>query len=342
MNRQRIKTWAYKLSQPFSIDWLREISRQHFIFPFYHLVAETTPAYIRHLYRAPTREAFKADLEFLLKHYRPATVKDVKHFLQDGKNTNTPKFFLSFDDGLKECYEVVYPILKEKGIQAAFFINPDFIDNRAFFYRFKTSLVIEKILQGLDKDLLLEVKAVLDISSPEDNELVQKINKLTNREENKLDEIARLLGLNTGEIHKKEKPYMAMEQLKQMESDGFLIGSHSMNHPLFENITLQEQIVQVEKSMEFIHKNFNPEISAFAFPYTDDGVSSSLFDYLDKNEKVDVTFGTAGMKRDHYPKHIQRIPMESQEFAGSEAIIRSEYFYYLGKALLMKNQGTRK
>lgn len=340
MNRERIKKITYRITRPLGFRALRNYSGEKFIFPFYHLVAETTPNYIRHLYKAPTPESFRTDLEFLLKHYQPAIVCDLKKFLKDGKKSGKPKFFLSFDDGLKECYEVVYPILKEKGIQAAFFINPDFVDNKAFFYRFKTSLIIEKIINTSDVKLLHNMVDFLEIPNANNEELIQKVNHFNAADTIKLDEIAQLLGFNADELLKQQKPYMTMEQLKQLEADGFVIGSHSMNHTHFENLSEQEQRLQVDQSMQFVHENFNPEISTFAFPFTDDGVSSSIFDYLEKSENIDATFGTAGIKKDIRTKHIQRIPMEVNGLNAAQ-ISRQEYAWFMFKSVFGRNKISR-
>lgn len=340
MDRDRIKRIGYQVTLPLSFRVLRSYSGENFIFPFYHLVAERTPDYIRHLYEALTPKQFRADLEFMLKYYQPATVDDLKQFVRNGKKSGKPKFFLSFDDGLKECYEIVYPILKEKGIQAAFFINPDFVDNKAFFYRYKSSLIIERIKNTTDKKMIREVAEIC--KSPAVNmEIVSKtIYGFSFDDIKVLDKIAQKLEFNTNEFLKKQQPYMTMTQLKQMEADGLIIGSHSKNHPLFANLSEKEQRLQVDQSIQFIHKNFNPVISTFAFPFTDDGVSSILFDYLEKSETVDITFGTAGVKKDSRVKHIQRIPMEIRGL-NAKQILRQEYAYFIMKSFAGRNTVKR-
>ena len=57
---------------------------------------------------------------------------------------------------------------------------------------------------------------------------------------------------------------------------------------------------------------------------------------------MEISFGTSGIKLDETQGHIHRIPMELSGFNGAEAIIRSEYFYYLGKSLFGKNLVKRR
>ena len=81
----------------------------------------------------------------------------------------------------------------------------------------------------------------------------------------------------------------------------------------------------------------NIQNKLFSFPFSDYKVPMSFFTYLTRNAEVDLSFGTAGLKNDPVETHIQRIPVEKDGFSSAEEIIRAEYFYYIGKALLGKN-----
>ncbi|MGM0620735.1 MAG: polysaccharide deacetylase family protein [Bacteroidota bacterium] len=341
MNRDRIKKTAYNLTRPFSFRFLRNMTGQRFVFPFYHFVGEKHPPHLRHLYRNITPEQFRSDLEFLLKHYQPASVTDLKQFIAGGKKTNRPLFFLSFDDGLKECFEIVAPVLKQKGIQAAFFVNPDFIGNQSMFFRFKTSLLAEKILHGEHQISLKELASFLGEPTADVSQLTRFLLCLNYFDAEKIDQAAQILKVDFKEWLATEKPYMTMQQLNQLNTDGFLIGAHSMNHPLFEDLSEKEQINQISESIGFVREHFKPEISAFAFPFTDAGVPSVVFKHIDNAENIDVTFGTAGIKNDSSRKHIQRIPMDEFNLAGGQKILRAEYSYYLFKSIVRKNKIRR-
>ncbi|MBK9043176.1 MAG: polysaccharide deacetylase family protein [Saprospiraceae bacterium] len=96
----------------------------------------------------------KKILIFLLKHYHPVLLTEKLSLDSNLKD----QFLLSFDDGLKECYEIILPILLKKNLKAIFFINTGFLDNKALFYRFKISLIWEKILtDGLNPQQFGEI-----------------------------------------------------------------------------------------------------------------------------------------------------------------------------------------
>jgi hypothetical protein len=142
------------------LNALITLTGQKVIFPFYHIVSDDTPVHIRNLYRAKNQKEFIADLDFMLQYYEPMDLSDVKSYLNQDKKRKKPGFYLSFDDGLSEMYHVVGPILLQKGIPAAFFCNTGFIDNAEMFYRYKVSLLIEK-LQNLDTSQIQKTQELL-------------------------------------------------------------------------------------------------------------------------------------------------------------------------------------
>jgi peptidoglycan/xylan/chitin deacetylase (PgdA/CDA1 family) len=85
------------------------------IIVLYHAVENQQPSFITG-YKVKSTLDFRNDLEFLLKHYKPATLEEIKNN-REGKAL----IHFSFDDGLKSCYTNIAPILKEKGIPASFF-----------------------------------------------------------------------------------------------------------------------------------------------------------------------------------------------------------------------------
>ncbi len=113
------------------------------IFPYYHTVSDVRLNHIRNIFPYRTVSRFKQDMETLLRHFRPASLDELVAWQKDPSSMCEPHFFLSFDDGLREVYEIVAPLLKKMGIPATFFLNTDFIDNRDLFYRYNREAVTD-------------------------------------------------------------------------------------------------------------------------------------------------------------------------------------------------------
>lgn len=312
---------------------LFKLTGEQLFLPFYHVVSDEYLPHISHLYQYRNTRHFEADLDFLLKFYKPVNLQELK-YLQDEKLLHAkPCMLLSFDDGLRECAEVIAPILLRKGIPAVFFINPPFIDNKGLMYRYKASLIINQIKKGISEPVKKRIYEILGIPATFNLEAaVLKINFLLKQ---KLDEIAEILEVNFAGFLLKERPYMTSAQVKEMIDDGFNIGGHSMEHPLFSLLSYNEQWEQAKKSMEEITRDYQQETQSFSFPFTDHGISAKLIQQMHRTG-VDFTFGSAGLKQDFSYRHLQRFPMEGTNLPAS-ALVKAEYLYYLLKKPLGKH-----
>ncbi len=299
---EAVKNSIAQIALMFPFSMLRGNRRYPPFLPFYHVVGNEKLPYINS-YRVRTAAEFEKELDYFLRFFEPVSLKNILE-----KHDNR-KMHLSFDDGLVECYSIIAPILKRKGIPATFFVSPGFVDNKKMFHRFKRSI--------------LENEGVLDKGGK----------KYFFYEEGELDQLAAKHGIDFAQY----KPYMNMEQLHSLHSDGFLIGGHSMAHPEMWKLNEEEQFSQVENTMQWVEEHFHPGVKAFAFPFTDDGLPQSLFARLKKSGIVDATFGTAGLKPDSESINYQRVPVELRNWRVQKTL-HFEYFYYFVRSLTGKNE----
>ncbi len=327
----------------FSVNSLKSLTGQGLILPFYHSIQgkEALP-HIRHLYYPRSVEQFETDLDFFLQHYKPISLDELVTAVKD--ETELPKnaFFLSFDDGLREVYEIAAPILKRKGVPATLFLNSAFVDNKALFFRYKVSVLIETInKQKLSKTQINRLGEVLSLQSPEKALIEEDLLKLNYSQRQLPDEVAKIIEFDFKNFLKTQQPYLTTAQIRQLAKDGFSIGAHSVDHPLYADINLAEQIRQTDESVHWVQRRFKPKHRVFSFPFTDHEVSAAFFETMEEDNITDLTFGCAGIKEDSFTTHFQRIPME--EFTTSaEEILRGEYLYFMLKALVGRNYIERR
>lgn len=282
------------------------------LLPFYHCISNQTFPHFRYLNIHKNIKDFEKDLDFFLKHYKPISLEELIHIF----NSNTPItkniFHLTFDDGMREISDIVAPILEKKGIPATFFLNNNFIDNKDLFYRFKASILVDK----------LNDKSFLNIG-------------YNNR--NELDNIAKKHNIDFKEYLAKYQPYLTTYQISSLIKKGFTIGGHSLNHPTYYAIPFDEQVKQTINSVLELTNTFNLNYKVFAFPFTDYKINQSFFNKI--NNHIDLTFGSAGLKHDIVKTNLQRLSFE--ENLGAEKILKTNIGYYKLKALLNKNTINR-
>lgn len=287
------------------IQTLQKITKQKIILPFYHTVSEIPLLHINNLYRMKTVSEFLKDLNFLLKNFEPVGIDTLYHLIIYNIAPPKPVFHLTFDDGLKEMYEVIAPVLLQKGVPATFFINSGFVDNKALFYRHHASLAIN----NLQKEEKTSPKLKTDILSCSYHNKEKLFQYFSQQQVN--------------DFLNKEKPYLTTEQIQALNKQGFTFGAHSIDHPYYCDISLAEQLRQTRESIDFVSFITNQKWRLFAFPFTDFNVSANFFEEVKPN--IDLCFGTAGLKKSMIPFHLQRVAAERKNYASLASILKKEY-----------------
>ena len=289
--------------------------------PFYHVVSDKKLAHIlNYPFRNPAD--FEKELDYYLKFFKPVSLE----YLLEMPNTNEKVFHLSFDDGLRECSEIVAPILLRKGIPATFFVNSGFADNKELFHRYKSSLVLNKLALESNPKAIQFLK---ENGLNEKNILQADSSKL-----DILDKTGSILGINFNEFLETKNAYLTTKQISKLKDDGFLIGAHSETHPELWNLSESDQLNEIKQSMNWVNENFTPLIKAFSFPFTDSGVSLNLLKKLKSNNICDLTFGTAGLKYDECTSHFQRYPVEKP--GNFEHSLKEEWVYFKIRKIFRK------
>lgn len=302
------------------------------IVPLYHVVSDTKLPHIDELYSVKSKAQFERDINYLLAHYKPIDLKELSSIVDNGSYDGVPVMHLTFDDGLIQIKDVIHPILKQYNIPYSIFVNSGFVDKQALFYRYKVSYIVHHIR-----------KSQIDYQNIS-NALGIKINTeiLLNYEYQDtptINRIAKYLDIDWSQYLNKNRVYLNREELKELYQQGVSIGAHSIDHPNFAYIPFEEQKKQVANSIDFISQLGVAE-KYFAFPFTDHNVKSELFEWMYDSMQIELSFGTAGIKEDISPRHIQRIPLEGVGNDVHKTLI-SEYRYYLVKRLFHKNRIVR-
>ncbi len=280
---------------------------------FYHAVNNHPQDFNKGLYDTKSEKEFAQGVDYLLNQFGD-------------------KLELSFDDGLSCCYDIIAPILKEKGVQAIFFLNNAFIDNKELFYRYKAALIVNACRMDPSIYKLLNIELGSDP--------VSVVMRVGYKQRAKLDEIANRIGIDFDEYLREQKPYMNDAQVRSLIKDGFLIGAHSVDHPPFYELDLKEQLWQVETSVNTLIQQYQLSYRYFSFPFTDWNCSMELFKIISERNLLDRSWGCAGMKLENFTFHKQRLALDVNNQTAEETI-KSEWILYQLKRIIGKHKITR-
>jgi peptidoglycan/xylan/chitin deacetylase (PgdA/CDA1 family) len=301
--------------------------------PVYHCVSDEILPHLKNIIQYKNTKQFEKDLDYFSKYFQFVSWDEFKDYVNGNFHPKKKIALLTFDDGLREFYDIIVPILERKGIYAINFINPAFIDNKDLMFRCKASLIIEEMKEK--KNINPEIYNIL----PSKENIQQQIRQINYFQRSILDTVAEILEIDFNVFLNNQMPYLNSDQLRILTQKGFGISSHSWDHPLYHELTTHQQLETTNKTFEYLKEN-NFLYESFAFPFTDFGVKAEFFDGLFKNEDIFCTFGSAGIKLDSVEKHFHRIPLEMGETA--KTTLKKEIAYFKFKKLLNKNKISRK
>jgi len=294
-------------------------SGQPFVAPFYHVVSDDPLPHIQHLYPFRKVAEFERDLEGLLAYFDPISLQEYRQGTVHGRKK--PAMLLSFDDGLAECHTLIAPMLRKKGIPAVFFLNNSFIDNEGLFYRYKVSLLIDRITN--DPSAMLRARKFLHVPEARVMELLMQV---TYAQQILLDALAKELGINYEKYMEEQPVYMTSDEIRELTGWGFEIGAHSHDHPRMDLMEQDQVVESVISSVMDLQKRYLVRVTGFAFPFTSVGIDRQVLRTL--MDQGLTLFGISGIRETGSDRIVQRIDMEAYPVPAVE-VMKIKYLHYL-------------
>jgi peptidoglycan/xylan/chitin deacetylase (PgdA/CDA1 family) len=320
-------------SERMPMEWMRSLSGVSLVVPYYHMVSDIHVPHVHHLYRFRTIAEFTADVEYLMRHFKPVTLGEIVDALDGKRHFGYPCFHLTFDDGFREMHDIVAPILRRVGAPATFFLNTAFLDGGGLAHHNQLSVLCDQIEMLHPTKAAAKARVESLLSAPTiGTTLRDRILSIPQAQKALVRSVAEILEVDFDQYVRQMQPYLSSEQVAEMLHSGFTMGAHSHDHPRYADLSLQQQIEQTQVSMELVERRFGTTTRSFAFPYTDEGVEKPFFDlaFSETNPLLNVSFGTAGLVAHFHPRNIERVRMEKTTASAARILarqfLRAAYF----------------
>lgn len=232
----------------------------------------------------------------------------------DKLETNTfhaDDVLLTFDDGLMDHYEYVFPELKALGITGVFYISTASLTHdtmldvhlvHCLLAAAPASELMEKLHPLLVPELFTfshdaqgSMLGTHRYARQNSTELVRTFKKMFNYhiQPQYRPEILHAVAQHFVDEKKLcDDFYVRSEHLQEMHKEGMLIGSHGISHTLLGPLSPEEQQKEIENSFSdlyragILHKN----LKLFCYPYGGDGAFSEATFPLLEQEGVRLSF----------------------------------------------------
>jgi peptidoglycan/xylan/chitin deacetylase (PgdA/CDA1 family) len=215
-------------------------------------------------------EYFEKQLYWLHKNAHVLPLDRIIYLVSSKRQLPRNTYALTFDDGFKEHYDLVLPLLKKYNFSATFFImgNPTFEEDPRwldkYYFLIDNSTVDEfdfqwreffiKGAKPQNRESLLPLKLLLRASSAmEQNEILAKLEK-TLAVHSDWDELNRSL-------------YISRENILEMSRAGMLFGAHTMTHSDLSKTKLEQAREEIVSSVKLTRQLVGSNFMPFAYPF---------------------------------------------------------------------------
>jgi peptidoglycan/xylan/chitin deacetylase (PgdA/CDA1 family) len=215
-------------------------------------------------------DQFREQMLLLKERFLPMRLSDVAAELDAGRELPADAVVVTFDDGYNDNYDVVFPILRELGVPATFFVSTGHIDSgRPYAYDWLVHMVL---LSPASRLVLPELG--MDVPLPPDRSARRAI---AGHVLHQMKEIGALE--QTAMIQRLEREWnmpsdtappdcrpMTWDQLREMHAAGFEIGSHGVHHWMLAKLPQAELDDEIRQSKETLQRELGVAPLLMSYP----------------------------------------------------------------------------
>ena len=266
--KSRIATVLFKSGVLFLIQ--RLLYRQHAVILMYHRVLPSLPSGMEYVQPGMyvTVETFRRHASLLKKRFDVVSLAEIVSRLHTGKSV-AGCCAITFDDGWLDNYTHAFEVLKEWELPATVFLASGFIGTNDCFWPERLSFCLrqaEMKKEGVREEIIQkfydEVAPVADEAAYLDNAIMV----LKNWSPEKRDELFDSFSVTT-KSPASPRLLMNWDEVLTMHRSGLVdFGSHTVNHVILDQVSLDRAREEVVRSREEIESQLGVPIALFAYP----------------------------------------------------------------------------
>jgi peptidoglycan/xylan/chitin deacetylase (PgdA/CDA1 family) len=235
----------------------------HSVRPDPHTSSETIGEAITH-----STSAFDRQMQLIASRFSPITMDDLHAFLMGQGELPPRAVVVTFDDGFRDNFEFAAPILARHAIRATIYVTAGCVESGINPWFCRIGCAFEKTAAAGWSDPTDGRK--WEFSKPTQREAakiaaMERCAQLTGRRQDAwVAEVEQALGANCAATP--QELIMSWNQLRSLQADGHLIGSHTMSHPNLAYVAPDEARIELCESKRILEENLGTPIRHFSYP----------------------------------------------------------------------------
>jgi len=262
------------------------------------------------------RKLFVQQIAYLRKHYNFISMQEFIAALRNGTKLPQRSVLLTFDDGLRNNYHVVFPILKQYEIPATIFLTTDYLDTDSILWFDELFFLLRAAKKHGGKLPIEQLTHCGDIRTTDlwsyYVTAVESLKRMLPRERQII--LKQLRSEVDFDINGKIEDFgiLSTQQILEMSNSGLVdFGIHTANHRIWGNLPSKEWSEEIREPREKLARLLNREIPSFCYPNgkPDVDFNKNHADFLKKIEyqcAFTTNLGLYDFKKDN-PFYIKRI-----------------------------------
>lgn len=215
-------------------------------------------------------EQFYEQMALVRRHFHPLTFRQLLAIWDAGRRPPRNAIVVTFDDGYDDNYRVAFPILRELGVPAVFFVSTGYIDSGLpYAYDWLVHMICTTREPRVHIDAL-GLDAAIPDAMPERRALAADIlDRMKTMDalgqSETIREIADRFNMPRVGAHADCRP-ITWAQLREMHAAGMEIGSHGVSHHMLSKLPAAEMASEVRDSQGALTRELGVPAVSLSYP----------------------------------------------------------------------------
>lgn len=217
-----------------------------------------------------TADEFRCQVRYLQSHFTLPRLEDLIEIGDERLVGRGPMALVTFDDGYRDNFELAFPVLRDIGVPATFFIATSYIQEPRLPWWDHIAYIVKKSPR---QAFTIEYPARFSIDlrqttrSSALNQILSLYKQAVDvREADFLRHLEEVAGVSPDSESLGRDLFMSWENIRRMCEEGMSIGSHTHSHRILSALDTSEQRHELSWSKHILEAEIGRPIEAVAYP----------------------------------------------------------------------------
>lgn len=213
-------------------------------------------------------DVFEHEIRYLRRHYKIVSLDELVNTLASGEKFNQPTIAITIDDGFKDNYQLLFPLLKKYNIPVTIFITTAPIGTeKRLWVNWLEEIILNTSKTSFSAGWFYSGKTFSLNDIAQKREFYQLLlGKLKDIETWKRDQYLEYIEKVLGRPNVKKPIMLNWDEIREMQRAGVAFGAHTVNHPILTNLPLDEAKEEIINSKKKIERELGVTVNHFAYP----------------------------------------------------------------------------